>query len=65
VAVMVRRQCHPANVDRCWQLSQASGCAEEWVRRACTLVVAGVAAYASYQHQRAFARKEGLIRSAV
>lgn len=29
--------------------------AEEWVRRACTLVVAGVAAYASYQHQREYA----------
>ncbi len=28
---------------------------EVWVRRGCTLVVAGVAAYASYQHQRAFA----------
>jgi hypothetical protein len=33
--------------------------AEEWVRRACTLVVAGVAAYASYQHQRGFAREGG------
>lgn len=32
---------------------------EEWVRRACTLVVAGVAAYASYQHQRGFAREGG------
>lgn len=29
--------------------------AEEWVRRACTLVVAGVAAYASYLHQREYA----------
>ena len=29
--------------------------AEEWARRACTLVVAGVAAYASYQHQREYA----------
>ncbi len=29
--------------------------AEEWVRRACTLLVAGVAAYASYQHQREYA----------
>jgi hypothetical protein len=33
--------------------------AEEWVRRACTLVVAGVAAYASYQHQREYAREGG------
>lgn len=33
--------------------------AEEWVRRACTLVVAGVAAYASYQHQRGYAREGG------
>lgn len=33
--------------------------AEEWVRRACTLVAAGVAAYASYQHQRGFAREGG------
>ena len=32
---------------------------EEWVRRVCTLVVAGVAAYASYQHQRGFARDGG------
>lgn len=31
--------------------------AEEWVRRACTLVVAGMAAYASYQHQRGFSRE--------
>jgi len=29
--------------------------AEGWVRRACTLVVAEVAAYASYQHQRGYA----------
>lgn len=29
--------------------------AEEWVRRTCTVVVAGVAAYASYQHQREYA----------
>jgi hypothetical protein len=33
--------------------------AEEWMRRACTLVVAGVAAYASYQHQREYAREGG------
>jgi hypothetical protein len=33
--------------------------AEEWVRRTCTLVVAGVAAFASYQHQRGFAREGG------
>jgi hypothetical protein len=33
--------------------------AEEWVRRACTLLVAGVAAYASYQHQREYARVGG------
>lgn len=33
--------------------------AEEWVRRACTLVVAGVAAYASYQHQREYALAGG------
>src|ERR1044072_8608151 len=33
--------------------------AEEWVRRACTLLVAGVAAYASYQHQRSYAREGG------
>jgi hypothetical protein len=26
-----------------------------WVRRTCTLIVAGVAAYASYQHQREYA----------
>jgi uncharacterized protein DUF2637 len=29
------------------------------MRRACTLVVAGVAAYASYQHQRGYAREGG------
>ncbi|MGH3876317.1 MAG: DUF2637 domain-containing protein [Actinophytocola sp.] len=28
---------------------------DEWVRRGCTLLVAGVAAYASFQHQREFA----------
>lgn len=33
--------------------------AEEWMRRVCTLVVAGVAAYASYQHQREYAREGG------
>ncbi|MFC4859392.1 DUF2637 domain-containing protein [Actinophytocola glycyrrhizae] len=33
--------------------------AEEWVRRVCTLLVAGVAAYASYQHQRDYARVGG------
>jgi hypothetical protein len=33
--------------------------AEEWVRRTCTLVVAGVAAYASYQHQREYALAGG------
>lgn len=33
--------------------------AEMWVRRACTLVVAGVAAYASFQHQREFALSGG------
>ena len=32
---------------------------EEWLRRVCTLVVAGVAAYASYQHQREYAREGG------
>ncbi len=30
-----------------------------WVRRACALVVAGVAAYASYEHQRQFALAGG------
>jgi hypothetical protein len=30
-----------------------------WVRRGCALVVAGVAAYASYQHQRGFALRGG------
>ncbi len=30
-----------------------------WVRRGCALVVAGVAAYASYQHQREFALHGG------
>lgn len=30
-----------------------------WVRRCCALVVAGVAAYASYQHQREFALHGG------
>ncbi|MEO3756214.1 DUF2637 domain-containing protein [Streptomyces sp. B6B3] len=30
-----------------------------WVRRVCTLVVAGVAAYASYEHQRDFALHGG------
>jgi hypothetical protein len=35
--------------------AQAHDRAEEWVRRACTLVVAGVAAYASYRHQREYA----------
>lgn len=29
------------------------------MRQACTLVVAGVAAYASYQHQGGFAREGG------
>lgn len=29
--------------------------AEEWMRRVCTLVVAGVGAYASYQNQREYA----------
>jgi hypothetical protein len=33
--------------------------AERWARRACALVVAAVAAYASYQHQRAFALQGG------
>src|SRR5262245_35912979 len=33
--------------------------AEEWVRRASTLVVAAVAAYASYQQQRGFAQAGG------
>lgn len=33
--------------------------AEEWARRVCTLLVAGVAAYASYQHQRDYARVGG------
>jgi hypothetical protein len=32
---------------------------EEWLRRVCTLVVASVAAYASYQHQREYAREGG------
>lgn len=32
---------------------------EEWVRRTCALVVAGVAAYASYQHQREYALAGG------
>jgi hypothetical protein len=32
---------------------------EMWVRRSCTLVVAGVAAYASYQHRREYARRGG------
>ncbi|MGH3876678.1 MAG: DUF2637 domain-containing protein [Actinophytocola sp.] len=32
---------------------------DEWVRRGCTLVVAGVAAYASFQHQREFALRGG------
>jgi hypothetical protein len=30
-----------------------------WVRRVCTLVVGGVAAYASYEHQRDFALHGG------
>jgi uncharacterized protein DUF2637 len=30
-----------------------------WVRRGCALVVAGVAAYASYEHQREFAVRGG------
>lgn len=32
---------------------------DAWTRRACALVVAGVAAYASYEHQRAFALRGG------
>ncbi|MBO0885360.1 MAG: DUF2637 domain-containing protein [Mycobacterium sp.] len=37
-----------------------AGClAEKWVRRACTLVVAGVAAYASYRYQREYAGEGG------
>lgn len=30
-----------------------------WVRRGCTLIVAGVAAYSSYEHQREFALRGG------
>lgn len=33
--------------------------ADVWVRRGCALVVAGVAAYASYEHQREFALHGG------
>ena len=36
-----------------------SGAMEVWVRRGCTVVVAVVAAYASYQHQREFALRGG------
>ena len=32
---------------------------DTWTRRACAVVVAGVAAYASYEHQRAFALRGG------
>jgi len=32
---------------------------DEWVRRGCTLVVAAVAAYSSYEHQREFALRGG------
>lgn len=32
---------------------------EAWIRPLCALVVAGVAAYASYVHQREFARQGG------
>lgn len=32
---------------------------DAWTRRVCALVVAGVAAYASYEHQRAFALRGG------
>ncbi|TDV41695.1 DUF2637 domain-containing protein [Actinophytocola oryzae] len=39
--------------------SRERATAEEWARRTCTLVVAGVAAYASYQHQREYARVGG------
>ncbi|MFI1166161.1 DUF2637 domain-containing protein [Streptomyces sp. NPDC020801] len=33
---------------------------ETWVRRGCALVVASVAAYASYVHQRSFALQGGV-----
>ena len=32
---------------------------ETWVRRGCALIVAGVAAYSSYEHQRHFAIEGG------
>jgi hypothetical protein len=32
---------------------------ETWVRRGCDLIVAGVAAYSSYEHQRHFAVEGG------
>ncbi|NJP48231.1 DUF2637 domain-containing protein [Actinacidiphila epipremni] len=32
---------------------------EQWLRRACAIVVAAVAAYASYEHQRTFALRGG------
>jgi hypothetical protein len=32
---------------------------ETWVRRGCTLIVAAVAAYSSYEHQRGFALRFG------
>lgn len=42
--------------------SQADTNLEVWVRRGCALVVAAVAAYASYEHQRAFALHGGADR---
>jgi len=32
---------------------------EMWVRRGCALIVAAVAAYSSYEHQRGFALEGG------
>nr|WP_078862840.1 DUF2637 domain-containing protein [Streptomyces sp. NRRL F-5123] len=37
--------------------------AERWSRRACAVVVAAVAAYASYEHQRTFALRGGADRA--
>jgi hypothetical protein len=35
---------------------------DAWIRQLCALVVAGVAAYASYVHQREFALQGGMTR---
>ncbi|MEV7386004.1 DUF2637 domain-containing protein [Streptomyces sp. NPDC091215] len=44
------------------QHTRRTGDIETWVRPLCALIVAGVAAYASYVHQRSFALQGGADR---